>query len=266
MRRFTTAFTLIELLVVISIIALLIAILLPALASARESAVRLQSATQSRGIGQALLTQSIDNKDTFRDIGNETGEWNKTGRPGSTSSNPLSYWINVEARRDLNENYGLPRDYFYCPANQDWNTDEFWTGDWASPPYSVMGYQVFTGRPAYYAPNGDGPIGLIREVPRGDRPFHKSVEDTAAYDVMVADLTRVHANSFHRDPLRASNHIKGDPPLDRGSIPAGEGGTNNTYIDGHTEWVPQNEMGQGQIESRYQGLPQLNVNTVRYWF
>ena len=62
MRR---AFTLIELLVVISIIALLIAILLPALSSARESAQKLQSSTQVRGIHQGFVIFAQSNKDFY---------------------------------------------------------------------------------------------------------------------------------------------------------------------------------------------------------
>lgn len=58
MRR---AFTLIELLVVISIIALLIAILLPALGAARESAQKLQSSTQVRGIHQGFVVYGQSN-------------------------------------------------------------------------------------------------------------------------------------------------------------------------------------------------------------
>lgn len=62
MRR---GFTLIELLVVISIIALLIAILLPALGAARRAARQMQNSTQNRGIHQAFVTWSADNKNYF---------------------------------------------------------------------------------------------------------------------------------------------------------------------------------------------------------
>ncbi|MEM1207709.1 MAG: prepilin-type N-terminal cleavage/methylation domain-containing protein [Planctomycetota bacterium] len=67
MPRFRSdpGFTLIELLVVISIIALLIAILLPALGAARQTARRLQSDTQVRGIGQGFFIHSQDNKGWF---------------------------------------------------------------------------------------------------------------------------------------------------------------------------------------------------------
>ena len=59
------AFTLIELLVVISIIALLIAILLPALGKARQSAQKLKSNTQLRGIQQGLFIFAGDHSNLY---------------------------------------------------------------------------------------------------------------------------------------------------------------------------------------------------------
>lgn len=60
------AFTLIELLVVVSIIAILIAILLPALSASRQSARRIQCASNLKGITASSTSLAVDNDARFQ--------------------------------------------------------------------------------------------------------------------------------------------------------------------------------------------------------
>lgn len=61
-RKTRSGFTLVELLVVVSIIALLVAILLPSLSKARQQAKRLSCLANIRGVSQASLTYSSDDR------------------------------------------------------------------------------------------------------------------------------------------------------------------------------------------------------------
>lgn len=59
------AFSLIELLVVVAIISLLVAILFPAISAARDTAMQIKDAAQVRGIMQAMIVFSNNNKDSY---------------------------------------------------------------------------------------------------------------------------------------------------------------------------------------------------------
>jgi prepilin-type processing-associated H-X9-DG protein/prepilin-type N-terminal cleavage/methylation domain-containing protein len=73
------AFTLVELLVVIGIIGLLIAILLPALSRARQSAQKVQCASQLRTLGQLLALRAIDHQGFMPLVGDLSPGPNRMG-------------------------------------------------------------------------------------------------------------------------------------------------------------------------------------------
>jgi prepilin-type N-terminal cleavage/methylation domain-containing protein/prepilin-type processing-associated H-X9-DG protein len=114
-RRY--AFTLVELLVVIGVIALLIAILIPVLGKVRQSAKRVQCASNLRQIGAGLHQY-------FNDCKALPARWN-----GLDWANPhvFRYRGDPEDISEQMERYCGSRDVFYCPATpQDRTADVWW--------------------------------------------------------------------------------------------------------------------------------------------
>ena len=272
MRR---AFTLIELLVVISIIALLIAILLPALSSARESARITQCSTHVRTMAQQMTFQATDFKQQIPGWGNHYAFWGGS-YGGASSSCPDR--INRDVRDKIVEDYGMSRDYFYCPSNPEWNQDGTWD---LNALETAIGYQVYGGRPmlAYArASSGEVPEGYGRgarptasfagsaqEVPEDERVFHLSLDDQAYYDVVASDLTYAFNNSFvFGRPGSRANHLDASAS-DGNRLFAEQGGSNVGFIDGHVEWRRSIDMGQQQAP--YTGFRQIIYASQRaYWF
>ncbi len=117
--RGKNGFTLIELLVVIGIISILIAMLLPALNKARESAKRIQCASNIRQITQALLIYANENHGVFPK-GRRTGAM-LLGEPMVTTE-PLS----------VLKYYGLTQGVIFCPSNTQ-------PDKWPTPQSPVFG-------------------------------------------------------------------------------------------------------------------------------
>lgn len=193
------AFTLIELLTVIAIIGILAAILIPVVGRVRESARRASCVSNIRQFGMAVIMLT-DESDGDR-------------IPSMTVADLWLYHLREDVARRLVEDFGLPRDVFYCPGNPDWNRDEFWFPARTQP---VIGYVVTAGNPLLSVP----------EDPKRDYPMTLSHE--GGRQEMIVDMVISHSREF----ATRTGHREG-------SIPAGG---NIFNLNGSVEWRPFSEM------------------------
>ena len=81
------------------------------------------------------------------------------------------------------------------------------------------------------------------------------------YKVMASDTTRSYQND-----MKPSNHVVGNDPT--GFMPKkGNGGSNVGYLDGHVEWRPQAQLGQGPaLDGNPANRGRRQWSVVRFYF
>lgn len=273
--RAVNGFTLIELLVVISIIALLISLLLPALSSARENARVTVCATQTRGLAQVQTTMAVDNDDKFVVLYDPAVMYLADA---SNKSIDLIYTTKFDL---VTKDYGLPREFFYCPSNdsyeQVWGDPSRWTGVSSVSMGYVLPTGIAEGINFISKPPSFGPFSSFRDARLAGysgKAVPETLYDEAWSTVLASDLTMTWSLSPNRpdsvtgQSSSSMNHIPDFGFASGGLLPDVDGGANSAFIDGHAEWRQANELGTpngaGSTYYRFYGGTQRGQR--HYWF
>lgn len=236
--RFGRAFTLVELLAVVGIISLLIALLMPNLDRAKELARRAVCSTQLYHQAGACNTYASDHNQRLPDIHDAGKVYNDGGNIRSP------YWLSGTWVNKLIKEYGVKREFFYCPSNmQGWNLDTLWEHHFAGDERitRIIAYSYF-GANKYFDP--DQSQFFLEDPPK--RPvFASTLIDKPAYEVLWIDLTRntpeggwwVYESGGGFGTRLGANHfdLKAEQPE----------GFNRANVDKSVKWVPWSQRTNG---------------------
>ena len=214
------AFTLIELLVVISIISLLIAILLPALNSARETAKRIQCASQERQIQLALSSYTYDNG------GNAPpslwGSWT------DADPAPPQFWTGLIAAHGK---YLSNAEIFWCPIRDRWYNG----GDVSS----MMNNRNHSA----WAYTGYG-VNYYGAMPKAEETYYRpvNIDSIPASKLLVMAEVQVPSYMTSFTPGR-DGWYQIVPKASDHRLITHQGVANISFFDGHVESVLSEEIG-----------------------
>jgi len=258
------AFTLIELLVVISIIALLIAILLPALASARKSARLSQCLTNVRSLAQATYAFAADNKGYIMKTNKTYNSWTLVVQeymddgPREVSGVKLGYFPTnfcPEAPSDRTDSQMLA-----LSGGQSGSASTPWYWAWGNSPGGAGIWSGSYGIDDWVTYGG--PLGHPNKTPKLPRVIAK-VKDPTKFPMYsdagwmgfapMSDVTvDTKPSSFvgiGTSPVDINTLSK--EGLQRLMVDRHDQRTNLSYVDGHAETVPFENLWDQQWHLKY---------------
>ena len=223
-------FTLIELLVVIAIVAILIAFLVPSLAKAKEMARRSVCATQQRAIAQASFQFAFDHRSYLPHANAHAGIWWADPEYADSSGKrypiPGAEDLPIKLLWNSSQKYLADKKLMQCPSR----TDHFPEGHPRIDRPVIKGKEYNNFMSNYHFTGGSadwpGPRRTTGFVYRVSLTL-QSPDQPLLSDMLVPNDEEVATRDWPW--LKQTNHwVRGQGPQ----------GTNITYLDGSSRWMP----------------------------